>query len=300
MDRYGWLCLFLAGLGLAFGLYQWYRRCRTIRRLDGMLSAAVDGSFRESSFDESVPSALEAKLARFLNGSAVSTQALERDRAAIQTLISDISHQTKTPIANILLYASLLEEGDLPPEQAGQAGILARQAEKLSFLIQALVKASRLETGILSMVPEDHGLQQLLEEALLQGRQAAQTKGITLEASPTQARARFDPRWTGEALYNIVDNALKYTPAGGRVSLWVEEFELFCAIQVEDNGPGIPEAEQAGVFGRFQRGENAREQDGLGIGLYLAREILIRQGGYIKMRSRPGEGSRFSLYLPRE
>ena len=140
----------------------------------------------------------------------------------------------------------------------------------------------------------------MLEEALLQGRQAAQAKGITLEASPTQARARFDPRWTSEALYNILDNALKYTPAGGRVSLWVEEFELFCAIQVEDNGPGIPEAEQARVFGRFQRGKSAREQDGLGIGLYLAREILIRQGGYIKMLSRPGEGSRFSLYLPRE
>lgn len=80
----------------------------------------------------------------------------------------------------------------------------------------------------------------------------------------------------------------------------MEEFELFCAIQVEDNGPGIPEAEQARVFGRFQRGKSAREQDGLGIGLYLAREILIRQGGYIKMLSRPGEGSRFSLYLPRE
>ena len=108
MGAGGYVCLALALLGLGFGLYQWYSGRRTLRRLDEMLSAAVDGSFRENAFDESVPSALEAKLARFLNGSASSTRNLEREREVVQTLISDISHQTRTPIANILLYASLL------------------------------------------------------------------------------------------------------------------------------------------------------------------------------------------------
>lgn len=103
---------------------------------------------------------------RFLNGSAASARELEGKRAAIQTLISDISHQTKTPIANILLYASLLAEGELSPEQAAQAATLSRQAEKLSFLIQALVKASRLETGIITTVPEPQPVGPLLEGAL--------------------------------------------------------------------------------------------------------------------------------------
>ena len=108
--------LALAALGAGFGLVQWLYTRRLLARLDRMLAGAVDGSFRESRFDESRLSALEGRLARFLNGSAASARELEGKRAAIQTLISDISHQTKTPIANILLYASLLAEGELSPE----------------------------------------------------------------------------------------------------------------------------------------------------------------------------------------
>ena len=159
--------LALAALGVGFGLAQWLYTRRLLARLDRMLADAVDGSFRESRFDESRLSALEGRLARFLNGSAASARELEGKRAAIQTLISDISHQTKTPIANILLYASLLAEGELSPEQAAQAATLSRQAEKLSFLIQALVKASRLETGIITTAPEPQPVGPLLEGALL-------------------------------------------------------------------------------------------------------------------------------------
>ena len=131
--------LALAALGAGFGLVQWLYTRRLLARLDRMLAGAVDGSFRESRFDESRLSALEGRLARFLNGSAASARELEGKRAAIQTLISDISHQTKTPIANILLYASLLAEGELSPEQAAQAATLSRQAEAV-LLIQALGK----------------------------------------------------------------------------------------------------------------------------------------------------------------
>ena len=299
----GWtqvLCLALAALGLAFGVCRGYGERRTLGRLDRMLSAAIDGSFRENSFDESVASALESKLARFLNGSASSARNLEGERAAIQTLISDISHQTKTPIANILLYASLLAEGELTPEQAEQTATLSRQAEKLSFLIQTLVKASRLETGMVSATPLVQPVLPLLEGAADQVRAAAAEKGVALEVRPFTGSACFDRKWTEEALYNVVENAVKYTPAGGGVTISAESFELFCRLDVTDTGPGIPEEEQAKIFGRFYRGEGVREREGLGIGLYLTREILHRQGGYIKVASQPGAGSAFSLYLPVE
>ena len=300
MDWRGWLCLGLAVLGLAFGLYQWYRGRRTLRRLDGMLSAAVDGSFTENGFDESVPSALEARMARFLNGSASSARNLEEERGKIAALIADISHQTKTPIANLLLYASLLAEGELSPEQREQAEAIREQAEKLSFLVEALVKSSRLDSGILAMDPVRRPVGELLEEAAAQGAAAAREKGIALTAEPFDSWARFDRKWTAEALWNVVDNALKYTPPGGKVTLTAAEYELFCCIQVSDTGPGIPEREQAQVFGRFYRGEAVRDREGLGLGLYLTRRILTSQGGYVKLSSRPGQGSVFSLYLPRE
>ena len=293
----------LAALGLGgavFGLYRWYLSHRTLRRLDDMLTAAINGSFREGAFDESAVSALEAKMARFLNGSAVSTRNLAEERAAIQALLSDLSHQTKTPIANILLYTSLLEEEDLSPQQAEQAAMVKAQGEKLSFLIQTLVRASRLETGVLTMTPAVHPLDPLLEDTALQMRGLALGRGISLTADHTASAARFDPKWTAEALGNLVDNAIKYTPSGGSVRLSVREFELFCAVEVTDDGPGIPEEEQGAVFNRFYRGKAVREQEGLGIGLYLTREILSRQGGYVKLSSKPGQGCRFSLYLPKE
>lgn len=137
--------------GVLFGLYHWRRARRQADRLDRMLSRAIDGSFLEESFDETLPSALETRLARFLNGSAASARALDEERRQIAALIADISHQTRTPIANLLLYASLLEESPLSPAQQGQLCALRGQAEKLAFLMEALVKSSRLDAGVLTL-----------------------------------------------------------------------------------------------------------------------------------------------------
>ena len=292
--------LALAAVGAAFGLWQWFQRRRTLRRLGDMLDRAIAGGFAEERFDETELSALEGKLARFLRGSTHAQKTLEGEQAAVKALVADISHQTRTPISNLLLYASLLLESDLPPQQREQARAVMAQGEKLSFLIKALVKASRLEAGIVAPVPACNPVGPLLEGAAEQLAQAAQAKGIALTVEPLDGRAAFDPRWTGEALCNVVDNAVKYTPAGGRVTISAQKLDSFCRVDVADTGPGIPEEEQGAVFDRFYRGAGTRSADGLGLGLYLAREILSKQGGYIKVASRPGEGSTFSLYLPRE
>ncbi len=290
----------LAAAGAAFGVWQWAARRRTLRRLNAMLDRAIAGGFSEERFDETELSALEGRLARFLRGSAASRKAVETEQAAVKTLIADISHQTRTPIANLLLYASLLSESELDPRQREQVNALSAQAEKLSFLIKALVKASRLEAGIVAPAPAVNPVGPLLENAVDQEGPAALAKQITLTAEPFDGSAAFDPRWTGEALGNVVNNAVKYTPPGGRVSVSAQLLDSFCRIDVADTGPGVPESEQAAVFNRFYRGGATRAAEGLGLGLYLAREILAWQGGYIRLSSRPGEGCVFSLYLPRE
>ena len=290
----------LAAAGAAFSVWQWAARRRTLRRLNAMLDRAIAGGFSEERFDETELSALEGRLARFLRGSAAARRTVETEQAAVKTLIADISHQTRTPIANLLLYASLLSESELDPRQREQVDALSAQAEKLSFLIKALVKASRLEAGIVAPAPAVNPVGPLLENAVEQEGPAALAKQITLTAEPFDGSAAFDPRWTGEALGNVVNNAVKYTPPGGRVSVSAQLLDSFCRIDVADTGPGVPESEQAAVFNRFYRGGATRAAEGLGLGLYLAREILARQGGYIRLSSRPGEGCVFSLYLPRE
>lgn len=287
---------------LLLGLWLWLDARRTVRRLDRMLSTAIDGGFGEESFDESAPSALESRMARFLNGSARSLRGVQRQRESIQRLLSDISHQTKTPLANLRLYSSLLMEEELTPRQREQAQVILQQSEKLSFLIETLVKLSRLETDVLAVTPKSQPLAPLLERAASQAKAAAEQKGIALQLhlqQQAEMKALYDLRWTAEALGNLLDNAVKYTPPGGCIQVSATQYELFCRIDVRDNGIGIAEEEQAQIFGRFYRGRQVREQEGLGIGLYLAREIAQKQGGYLKLSSRPGQGSTFSLYLPR-
>lgn len=287
---------------LLLGLWLWLDARRTVRRLDRMLSTAIDGGFGEESFDESAPSALESRMARFLNGSARSLRGVQRQRESIQRLLSDISHQTKTPLANLRLYSSLLMEEELTPRQREQAQVILQQSEKLSFLIETLVKLSRLETDVLAVTPKSQPLSPLLERAASQAKAAAEQKGIALQLhlqQQAEMKALYDLRWTAEALGNLLDNAVKYTPPGGCIQVSATQYELFCRIDVHDNGIGIAEEEQAQIFGRFYRGRQVREQEGLGIGLYIAREIAQKQGGYLKLSSRPGQGSTFSLYLPR-
>ena len=288
-----------AASALAAAVWNRLHARRVMKNLNRMLDAAMAGIFLERDFDESLLSAVESRFAHYLAANAVSAQKLQEEKDKIKALIADISHQTKTPVANILLYTQLLSEQELSPEGRDCAAALEGQVEKLRALVDALVKTSRLEAGVLALHPKAGPLAPMLEEAAVQFIPRAAEKGITLTLASADIQAVFDPKWTAEALCNLLDNAVKYTPAGGRVTVEAVSYQLFCRIDVTDTGPGIPEEERAKVFQRFYRSPAAYEAEGVGIGLYLARQIAQGQGGYIKASSRPGQGSCFSLYLPR-
>ena len=287
-------------LALAVVAYDRWRTACTMRRLDEMLTAAMNGSFSKQNFDESRLSALESRLARYLTASALSERNVREQKDQISALISDISHQTKTPVANLQLYAQLLSEQPPTPQGKDCSAAISAQAEKLQRLIEVLVKTSRLETGILALHPQPDEITPVVERAAAQYAPKAAEKGITLTLGPHSGSAVFDPKWTEEAVCNLLDNAVKYTLAGGVITVEVKNYELFSAIQVSDTGPGIPEGEQAKIFGRFYRAPGAYQAEGVGIGLYLTRQIAEKQGGYVKVESAPGKGSTFSLYIPRE
>ena len=290
-----------AAVCFASAVVLWDRRRlrRTMRQLDEMLDAAIRDEFRESAFDESLRSSVETKLSNFLSASAVSARKVRMERENIKALISDISHQTKTPLANIVLYTQLLEQQELSESGRECAAVLEVQVEKLRRLIDFLVKLSRLESGMLTFHPQAGPLAPMLEGAAAQLRPKAEEKGVSLVYEPTDADAVYDSKWTEEAVCNLLDNAVKYTPAGGQVTVWATAYELFSRIDVTDTGPGIPEEEHAEIFGRFYRGPAHAAQEGVGIGLYLVRQIASGQGGYVRVFSRPGQGAKFSLFLPR-
>jgi signal transduction histidine kinase len=272
---------------------------KLLKRLGAMLDDALAGTFDAQNYDESMLSKIESKMARFLDAAKLRRAQIEGEQERVRSLISDISHQTKTPLANISLYTQLLAEKDLNEEQAALARQIDANAEKLNFLIASLVKTSRLESGIIKIEAKPGDARELIAAAVSECEGAAAAKHIRLDASPGDAplAATYDPRWCGEALTNIIDNAVKYTPEHGRVSVSAASYEMFVRIDVSDTGRGIKEADLPKVFGRFWRAEESADTPGVGVGLYLAREIVVACGGYIKARSEPGKGSVFSVFL---
>ena len=270
-----------------------------LQRLDIMVDNAIEGRNLESRFDESRMGALETKLQKFLEMNNRSIDGLREEKAKLNTLISDISHQTKTPIANIKLYAELLRESDISEESREYVNVLIEQTERLNFLIQSLIKISRLDNGIITLTPKNQTIVSLLEAAKKTYFLAASEKNIDIDITVNEVEAVFDEKWTAEAIEIILDNAIKYTPNNGKISINIEEYQMFLRINIKDTGIGIKEDEYSKIFMRFYRSSDVAEKPGVGIGLYLAREIVTKENGYITVSSDYGKWTVFSIYLPK-
>ena len=225
---------------------------------------------------------------------------VDEERQELQSLISDISHQVKTPVSNLKMAVdTLLEKPVTETERTDFIRGIRTQTDKLDFLFQALVKTSRLETGVIQLEKKPRRLFDTVAQAMSGIVYGAEKKEISVSvACPDDLILSHDSKWTAEALFNLLDNAVKYTPAGGKISVTVIPWEMYVEVKVSDTGKGISESNQAAIFRRFYREEEVHDQQGVGIGLYLAREIVTRQGGYIKVVSEPKKGSEFSIMLP--
>ncbi|APM40662.1 sensor histidine kinase [Clostridium kluyveri] len=226
----------------------------------------------------------------------------ENEKQAIQEMVSDISHQVKTPVANLKMYNSTLLQSQLPAEKQREFLLTMEiQINKLDFLMQSLVKMSRLEIGAITLYIESIPLYDTLALALSSIVLPAEKKNIevTINCDP-HIKVFHDRKWTAEALFNILDNAVKYTEKGGKISVEVTRWEMYTKIDISDTGKGIAKQNVTNIFKRFYREEEVQHIYGVGIGLYLSRQIISPQGGYIKVTSKVGMGSTFSVFLPNE
>ena len=270
--------------------------CQT---MDSMISGGQEPARAEDR--ETIFARISYRLSRLYNILQENRRRVDEERRELQTLVSDISHQVKTPVANLKMVTdTLLAKPVTEQERREFLQGIRSQTDKLEFLVQSMGKASRLETGAITLEKKDVPLLDTLAQAMSGIVYGAEQKGISVEVQcPDDLRVSHDSKWTAEALFNLLDNAVKYTPAGGKISVSVEQWEMYVKLDVADTGRGIPESRQAAIFRRFYREEEVHDQPGVGIGLYLAREIVTRQGGYIKVTSEVGRGATFSVFLPR-
>lgn len=288
--------LFILSLILFFISY--YSKKKLLKKLHRFIDDAINEKFNEELLDETMVSALESKFSKYLRKNSLKQIAIEEERKKIKSLISDISHQTKTPVANIILYSSLLKEKLIMDDELNFIiSEIEKQGEKLNFFINTLIKTSRLEAGIIKLKPINNSTLNLVEDVIASVNIKAEKKNIKIINFLEDEIINFDMRWTVEALYNVIENAVKYTDDFGTIEIKNKSYEFFYRIDIKDNGRGIAKEDINKIFNRFYRAEEVSQIEGIGIGLFLAREIINAEGGYIKVSSLLGEGTTFSLFL---
>lgn len=301
----GWIILVsgaVTGCILSCILLRRYYRNRmqtTCQELLQRLDRTIGGEITETAYDESMDAAIAERLNRVIQISGMNQGKAERERDVIKSLISDISHQIKTPLTNIMLYAGLLQEQDLNEDTMLLVHKIQKQSDKLDFFMKELIKTSYTEQEMISIHPEMTNVEDIVDTACQTVELKALKKKIRIVQEEAEAFCYADKKWTIEALGNVLDNALKYSPEKSEVTVKIIQYESFVCIQVKDQGIGIREEEQGLVFKRFYRSKDVSNEPGFGIGLYLVREILAKQGGYVRIKSEIGNGTVVQLYLSR-
>lgn len=251
--------------------------------------------------EDSLLGKFQARAGRLYDIHSAQEQREKELRDQISRSVSDLVHQINTPIANIKMYSEFFKEDSLTTEERRHfADNLERQARKLGWLGEGFAKVSRLETGIISLKPELQPVLPVVLSAVDQVSLKAEEHGndICLEGRQ-DLKACLDRKWTEEVFFNLLDNAVKYSVPESRILVELLEYEMYIRINVCSQGTKVEREEFARVFQRFYRGRNAEEQEGVGLGLYLAREIVNGQRGYMKGEYELEKGNVFSVFLRR-
>lgn len=268
--------------------------CRT---LDGMMNGKIE--LRQNNEEETLFTKINYRLIRLYETMQEHNRHIAEEKADLQGFISDTSHQVKIPIANLKMVNATLLEQNVPEDKRREfLRAMDGQLSKLDFLMQAMIKMSRLEAGVITLEKKDSSVYETLAAALGGILLHAESKNIHVSVDcPEDLTVSHDRKWTTEALFNILDNAVKYTQEGGYIKVTAECWEMYLKIDIADTGKGISESRHAEIFKRFYREAEVHSVEGIGIGLYLAREIITMQGGYIKVTSEVGKGTTFSIFL---
>ncbi len=294
------LALFLLSICMAFLLRKYLVRytISLTSCIDAMLAAKENIEFDEE--NELLTSKIQVKFRQLYDVLNQQKEASIRDREQLEEIISDISHQIKTPMSNIKMYSDILKNRELTKEKQREfLGLVQLQIDKLESLIDSMIEMSQMEVGMISVLPKRQPLIKLIEEAVCGIAVKAEKKNMDISIlCDERLMACYDLKWTTEALVNVLDNAVKYSDENGEIKISVLELGFFIKVQVTDNGKGIEEGNFTQIFKRFYREPEVQQVEGVGIGLFLAQEILKKQKGYVDVKSSPGRGSTFSLYLP--
>lgn len=292
---------YIAGAaGLVLAVFFYRREQRNYRKIDLMLDEVLNESLlSQNDLKEGQLSVLSNKLLRIHDKMNIEISHAEQEREQVKGLISNMSHQLKTPLANIMMYQELLEDKSLPlDERIEFLHRLKVQSEKIDWILNSLFQMVKLEQNVIIFEPDNLPFKPTLTKAVCGVFAKAQKKNIRIVTEEFQDQILWHNEiWTAEALENILENAVKYTPEGGQIAINFQKYEMYSTISVADTGIGITKDEQSKIFHRFYRSPKVENMEGSGIGLYLSKLILEKEHGYITVDSNYKKGAKFTVYL---
>ncbi len=288
---------------LAAVYFFWARRVNgTLDTLNDMIEDLICGKERIEFpiAEDTVISKLQGQLLKLYDILRSHEEREQKLRKQLDENIGNLVHQINTPITNLRLYVDFLRRDDLTvPEREKFLSCMEEQAQKLFWLGESFSKISRLETGIIHLRPEKQKVEPVLLHAIDQVMVKAENKGMEISLfGETQTAALIDPKWTTEALFNILDNAVKYGKAETKIEIIAADLTNYISIAVRNESEiSIAQNEYHQLFQRFYRGKANAEVEGVGLGLYIARKILEDENAYIKAETKPDGMTEFAVFL---
>ena len=249
-------------------------------------------------YEDSLVSRLQSKVDKIIDALKLQNSRERLEHENIKGLVSDLSHQLKTPISNLRMYTDFLKNPDISDDERTQyLQVLELAVDRLSFLSESMIKVSRLESGLINLDVKSQSINDTVLQAVKDVYVSAKNAGITIRYDEqVKCDIQHDRRWTAEACFNLLDNAIKYGKTGSEIVLSVRKLGLTVEISVTDENEPIGEDERTHIFERCYRGRNSGDKDGVGIGLYLSREIIEKQGGMLSVIPQK-DGNKFVIVL---
>lgn len=296
------ICVLLSVLTAAAVLtavLQIYYRKQMYLKLGRMLDQVLErGEIGISDVREGALAALANKAVRIQEKLEYELNQAQNEKEQVKSLISNMSHQLKTPLGNVMMYRELLETQQDVCQQRLFLKKMKQQLDKTDWILQSLFKMTRLEQGAIQFEAQAASIKNTLLDAVNSVYERAEKKKIQISAVPFEdIRLLHNPKWTAEVFCNILENAVKYSKENSRIQIQVIPMELYTEIQISDEGIGIHKEELTQIFKRFYRSREVENMEGSGIGLYLARLILEKEKGYMTVTSEYGKGSSFHVFL---
>lgn len=290
----------IAILGL-YAIYQDRRYKRFYCCVNAMLDDIIYGRrVMEAALTEEKESLIANKILRVEDKMNLEIGQAVEEREKIKMLIADMSHQLKTPLANVMMYGEILKDMSLD-DTKGEVfqGKLKEQTEKIAWIMNSLFKMTQLEEGFLEFDICEHDIQDTILRAVNDIYEKALARNVEIQIADLEENTVIhNEKWTAEVLENLLENAVKYSAKGSKILVAMERQTIYTQIKIIDSGIGIDTKEQLDIFKRFYRSKDVENFEGTGIGLYLSRLIVEREKGYITVESTKGKGSCFSVFLP--